>query len=59
MYLQNNKLAQLGFKPKLMPALRKMSLGNNAFTAQARAEAEADMAEAGIEVVSGDPASSS
>ena len=50
LFLQNNKLSALGFKPKLLPQLRKMSLGNNAFSAQEKAQLEADAKEAGVEL---------
>jgi hypothetical protein len=48
LYLQNNKLTALGFKPSLMPAMRKMSIAGNDFSAAAKAQAQKDMADAGV-----------
>lgn len=51
LYLQNNKLTQMGFV-KTMPALRKMSVAGNDFMKDtaAKAAVEKELADSGIVV---------
>jgi len=59
LYLQNNKLAALGFKPTLLPGLRKMSIGGNQFSKEEKMKLAKSMEEGGITDTSHDAAGGS
>ena len=48
LFLQNNKLEGLGFRPDAFPRLRKMSIAGNAMTPEERAALRNDMERAGV-----------